>query len=97
MPTGGPAPGYVSTVMPRSLFVSPPRNDRLCVAAAVLGILSLPLFFLIVVGLAAVVCGHIGRARVRREGANSGGAGAALVGLVLGYLSVVVMLFALLK
>ncbi|MGB2757320.1 MAG: DUF4190 domain-containing protein [Acidimicrobiia bacterium] len=87
VPTGGPAPGYVSTVMPRAMLVAPPRSDSFCTAAVVLGVLSLPLFFLGVVGVAAVVFGHLGRARVRRQGVAVGGAGAALTGLVLGYLS----------
>ena len=96
VPTGGPAPGYVSTVMPRSMLVAAPRNDSFCVAAAVLGILSLPLFFLGVVGLLAVVFGHVGRARIRRDGVAAGGAGAALAGLVLGYLSLVVFVIVVL-
>lgn len=87
VPTGGPAPGFISTVMPRSLVGYSTGSDGFCVASAVLGILSLPLFPLVLFGLLAVVFGHLGYHRVRKEHASRGGIGGAIIGMVCGYLS----------
>ena len=61
----------------------------LAVTSLVLGILAFPTCFL--TGIPAIVCGHIAQSRARREPAQYGGAGMATAGLVLGYLSVVIV------
>lgn len=63
------------------------KNSGLAIASLVLGILSLACCS-IITGLPAVVCGHIARAKIKRDPGLSG-SGLALAGLILGYLSVV--------
>lgn len=89
-PQGPPAHGaqpWGSTPGPGG----PPRNG-LGVAALVLGILALVLSFTvvggIVLGLAAVVLGALGRGRVKRREADNGGS--ATAGIVLGVLGIVI-------
>jgi hypothetical protein len=56
-------------------------------ASLVLGILSLTCF-LALTGLPAIITGHIARRRAKKWPAFHGGAGTALAGLIMGYLSV---------
>jgi hypothetical protein len=60
----------------------------LAIASLVGGVLSLGLGFL--TGIPAVICGHLGRARIRKSGGGLRGKGMALAGVVLGYLMSVV-------
>jgi hypothetical protein len=53
----------------------------------VLGLLALPFFFVLVVGVAAVVFGGVALSRINRQG--RGGKGMAIAGLVLGAVSLV--------
>lgn len=55
----------------------------LAIASLAGGVLSLGLGFL--TGIPAVICGHLGRARIRKAGGGLRGKGMALAGLVLGY------------
>lgn len=55
----------------------------LAIASLVLGGLSLGLWF--ITGIPAVICGHLGRARIRKSGGGFRGTGMALAGLILGY------------
>ena len=87
VPTGGPPPGYVSTTMPKQYFGQRTGQDGLCTASLIFGLLSLPFFILLVGGIVAIVCGHMGRHRVLAPGATKHGAGAAFAGLICGYLS----------
>ena len=66
----------------------------LSVTSLVLGILSIACFF-IFTGIPAVITGHIARGRAKREPGIYGGAGMALAGLIMGYLSVVTTLLAI--
>ena len=65
------------------------QQSGLAVTSLVLGIFSL-LCFLILTGIPAIICGHVARSRARKSPAQYGGAGMALAGLILGYVSVVV-------
>ena len=56
-------------------------------ASLVCGILSWVLCLGPMAGIPAIICGHIGRSRIERSGGTLGGAGFALAGLILGYLS----------
>ena len=62
------------------------------VVSMVLGIVSVSILCIpgIILGPAAIICGHLARARARHAPvASPPGHGAALIGLVLGYLSLV--------
>lgn len=63
-----------------------PKTSGLAITSLVLGIIGLccPLFL---VPIAAVICGHIARGKIRDSGGTLGGAGQALAGLLLGYIS----------
>jgi hypothetical protein len=65
---------------------SDPRTNSNAIAALILGFVLGPL---------AIPVGHIARAQIRRTGEQ--GAGLALVGLILGYLSVLAILFVVLQ
>ncbi|MBI2396245.1 MAG: DUF4190 domain-containing protein [Xanthomonadales bacterium] len=45
--------------------------------------------------IAAIVCGHLARGEIRRAGGQLEGDGMAIAGLVLGYLQMALVLFAL--
>ena len=62
-------------------------KNGLSITSLVLGILS-PGCFYIFTGIPAIITGHIARGRARREPHLYGGAGLALAGLILGYVSI---------
>jgi len=68
----------------------PPPIDSAANAALILGILSLvclgPL-----AGIPAIICGHLARGRIARSGGSVGGSGQALAGLVMGYVSLLLL------
>jgi hypothetical protein len=79
---------------PEPLSAAPPGGsaapqNRLAVASLVLGILSI--VTCVVSGIPAVICGHVALNRARREPHRYGGPGMALAGLILGYVSLVVL------
>lgn len=81
-PAPSPLPVAGSTPTP-----PPPATSGLAIASLVCGIgifVLLPLFFLL--APAAVVLGHVAKARIRRSGGRLAGAGLATAGLILGYL-----------
>jgi hypothetical protein len=63
----------------------------LAITSFVLGLLSL-VCFSILAGVPAIICGHLARGRARRLPGQYGGAGLALAGLILGYVSLFVAL-----
>ena len=86
------SPPPVFVPLPPSPIPSDPARrtaEPLATWSLVLGILSILTcaFGGILAGIPAVICGHIGRARIRRDPMRSG-AGLALAGLIAGYLSV---------
>jgi hypothetical protein len=64
-------------------FNQPPRTTPLAIWSLVLGIMS---FLCFVVGIPAVVCGHLALGRIKRSGGTEGGRGLAIAGLITGYL-----------
>ena len=81
-PVPQPAP---YTVVPRTFLPAPrPRANGKAVGAAVCGLLCVPTLGF--TGVPAVILGHAARAEIERTG--EGGDGLALIGLVLGWLSV---------
>jgi type II secretory pathway pseudopilin PulG len=76
---------------------SPPaaQTSKLAAASLVLGILSIvpcPLL----AGIPAVICGHLALGRISRSGGSLAGSGLAIAGLVMGYVSFVLLLVAFL-
>jgi type IV pilus assembly protein PilA len=63
------------------------QTDGKATASLVLGILSL-LCFGLLTGLPAIILGHISRGNIERSRGRLGGAGMALTGLILGYVSI---------
>ncbi len=64
-----------------------PLKTGLSVTSLALGILAF-LCFLILTGLPAIITGHMARKRAKQQPETYGGAGLALAGLILGYLSI---------
>jgi hypothetical protein len=77
----GPAPGSEGV-----LQVSLPVNS-LAIVSLVAGIAGYVIPHPFIAGLVAIITGHVARAQIRRTG--EGGARLALVGLILGYLHLV--------
>lgn len=71
--------------------VSP--TSGLAIASLALGASST--VFCVLTGIPAIVCGHLARSEIRRAGGKLNGDGMAVVGLVLGYLSVAMLIAAL--
>ena len=77
--------------LPPNLPTTSATNNGLSTTSLVLGLLSVACFGLLT-GLPAIITGHLARGKVRRQPAVYGGAGMALAGLILGYISVVTTL-----
>ena len=69
----------------------PPPASGIAVACLVLGIVSLVFFPLgLVLGVPAVICGHLAWNTIRTEPESHGGNGFVVAGLITGYLGIVV-------
>ena len=79
--TGRPPPVPVSTGRPAA-----GQQSGMAITSLVLGILSL--FTCLITGIPAIITGHIAHSRARRQPGQFGGAGFAVAGLVMGYLSI---------
>lgn len=73
--------------VPASAAVSAPENNVLAIISLVSGILGWTLLPFLG-SIAAVICGHLARAEIRREPTRYSGDGMAIAGLVLGWLSI---------
>jgi len=87
-----PQPGQ-----PMSPVVAQPPSSGMSLASIILGILSLVLAFNCgsILGIPAVILGHLGRKQIRESVMPMSGAGMATAGLVMGYLSTVLTVVAL--
>ena len=87
--TGVPGPGSAPPPLPTGQGAG--QQDGLAIASFVLGLLSLvcigPL-----AGIPAIICGHVARGRARRLPGLYGGGGFALAGLIMGYVSLLIIL-----
>jgi hypothetical protein len=70
------------------------QQQGLAITSFVLGLLSLVCLGLLA-GIPAIICGHVARGRARRAPGQCGGAGFALAGLIMGYVSILVTLIIL--
>ena len=99
---GGTYAPPLANVGPQAWAGAPQGNSGLAVASMVLGILCLILFFThvfaLLLGLMAIVFGHVSRSSIRRSQGRITGSGMALAGLITGYLgtalAVVIVAFA---
>lgn len=66
---------------------TPPRRTGAATASLVLGLIGL-LPYLGLLGIPAVICGHIARARIKRKPETTTGNGCALAGITLGYVEI---------
>jgi type IV pilus assembly protein PilA len=64
------------------------ETDGKAVGSLVLGILSLMPFLWVLAGIPAIILGHLSRASISKSMGRLKGAGMALAGLIMGYLSV---------
>lgn len=68
---------------------APPKNETLAIVALVCGIVAFPMMclcgiFSIPLSIAAVVCGLVGRKKIKESNGQLTGDGMALAGLILG-------------
>lgn len=84
-PLSGPSAAPLGAVVPPTFLapVRPARNNGMAIASLVLGLLCVPSGG--VLGLPAVITGHLARKQIRET--QESGDGMATTGLVLGYLS----------
>lgn len=66
-------------------------NSNLAVISLIMGILSW-LAIPLIGAVAAIVCGHMAHREIRNAGGTLGGDGMATVGLVLGYVQIILSL-----
>lgn len=78
---GGPPPVAIGTA---------PATSGLAIASLVCGIVGL--LSCLLPGIAAVICGHMALGQIEASQGRLGGRGMAVAGLVLGYLSILVLL-----
>lgn len=75
------------------LPVTAQKKSALAITSLVLGILSIPCCSFIT-GVPAIICGHIARGKIKRDPSLSGD-GLALGGLILGYISLLMLVVGL--
>lgn len=100
-PPPPPPPHYVQPVYPPPVhpvapvyMVPAPRHTNgVAVASLITGICAW-VVFPFVLGIVAIITGHIARGQIRRSGDDGGGF--AIAGLILGYLNVVISVLGLL-
>ena len=83
-PPPPPSPGSIPPPYPGQA----PKTESLATAALVLGISSFVCLGCLG-GVPAIICGHLARGKIRDSHGQLDGAGMALAGLILGYLSIV--------
>lgn len=66
------------------------KTSALAVWSLILGILSL-LCFGIFAGIPAIICGHLGRSKIKQSQGALVGGGMALAGLIMGYIGAVIV------
>ena len=91
-PTPFPArlPVITSRLVPpvEPAVTTPPRKSGAAVASLICGILSVSFLPIILMGIAAVICGHLARGQIRKGGGMVLGEGMATAGLLTGYFGI---------
>lgn len=92
-PTAPPSPAGVfapSFVPPGTVpvpYSAPPSNNGLAIGALVLGIASFACMIGPLLSIPGIICGHVARGQIRNSNGTQTGETLALVGLVIGYLN----------
>ena len=89
-PPQGQYPGQGQYPYPGGYFPPPqqPPTDGKATASLVFGILSLIPCLLFLMGIPAIILGHLSRGDIKRSMGRLGGGGMALAGLIMGYISI---------
>jgi hypothetical protein len=72
-------------------YNGPKKNSGKAIASVALGVFALPLNLLLLPGICAVVLGHFALSQIKRSAGRLKGEGMAIAGLVMGYLSFVMV------
>lgn len=86
---------YPEPVMPPVAPYEEPKTDGKAIASLVLGIfaiLTVVILIGIVLGIPAIILGHISRSSIKKSMGKLKGAGMALAGLIMGYISLACVL-----
>src|ERR1019366_1923299 len=77
-------PRVPARIMPAVSHATPPEPtlNKMALASLILSIFT----FIVPLGVAAIVLGHISRAQIARSGGRQKGTGMAFAGLIIGYL-----------
>lgn len=92
---GGAPPSYLppSAGGPAYYPVAPMSTSGLAIASMVCGIAGyLTCYFVGILGLPAVICGHMALNQIHRSPVPLAGRGMAIAGLILGYLGILITL-----
>lgn len=92
-PPPGYAPGFTAGSVPGMPPQQPPGTNGLAIASLVLGIISIPLCFLFVPSVLAVVFGLIALNQIKAN-PGQGGRGQAIAGLIMGGVSLAFIVLA---
>ena len=65
-----------------------PRNNGLCIASLVLGIVGIVVCCLGILSALAIIFGFVGRSQVKNSGGTQSGQGLALAGIILGVVGI---------
>lgn len=89
-PTGSTAPTPVGSTVPTPQAGVPaaPKTSGLAIASLCLGIGSIVLCG-VFMGIPAVICGHLALGQIKRSQENLQGKAMAIIGLIIGYFSIV--------
>ena len=95
--SGGPgAPGYSGQTAPQYAVpygAVPGSTSGLAIASMVCGIVGIFFCYLAgLLGVPAVICGHMALGRISQSPVPIGGRGMAITGLILGYLGILISL-----
>jgi len=80
------------TRAPANTFIGTPKTPRLATASLALGLFGLPLYWLGIPSVLAIILGHIARSQIKRNPQSLRGGGLAFAGLLLGYVVLIPLL-----
>ncbi len=72
-------------------YTGPQENSGKAIASLILGVLALPLNIFLLPGICAVVLGRLAQSQIKHSAGRLKGGGMAAAGVVMGYLSLVMM------